>query len=42
MKEFNDLYQHYKDIFDLELMMNRSGKTYAKLHQEAIKSEEWF
>ena len=41
-KEFDKLYQDYKDIFDLELLMNRSGKTYAKLQQEAIKNEEWF
>jgi len=42
LKEFDKLYQDYKDIFDLELLMNRSGKTYAKLQQEAIKNEEWF
>lgn len=42
MREFNKVYQEYKDIFDLELLMYRSGKTYAKIQQDAIKSEEWF
>ena len=42
MYKFNRLYQNYKDIFDTELMLMHTGKTYAKLKQETEKQEEWF
>lgn len=39
---FNKLYQHYKDNFDLELMLEKTATTYEKLRKKARKSEEWF
>ena len=41
MREYNNLYQNYQDIFDTELYLKRSGKTYAQLKQEAMDQEEW-
>lgn len=41
MREYNKLYQNYKDIFDTELYLNHNGKTYAQLEQEAMEQEEW-
>ena len=41
MREYNKLYQHYKDIFDLELYLKRSNKTYAKFDEELLEQEEW-
>jgi hypothetical protein len=42
IREFNHVYNLYKDNFDLELMLTLSGKTYKTLKQEAQKSQEWF
>lgn len=39
---FNKLYDHYKNIFDFELMLNKAGTTYKEAHRQAQKSEEWF
>lgn len=39
---FLKLYNHYKEDFDLELMLNKSRTTYAKLRKKVQKSEEWF
>lgn len=39
---FNRLYQHYKDNWDMEMMMTASRMTYAAVHQKAQDDEEWF
>lgn len=42
LKLFNKLYQCYKDDFDHEMYMQKTGYTYAGLEAKAQKSEEWF
>ena len=39
---FNELYQHYKDDFDMEMRMKKANVTYAEAHARAQKAEEWF
>ena len=38
---FNKLYDHYKNNFDYELMLTKSGTTYSQAYNQAQKSEEW-
>lgn len=40
-RQFANLYQAYKDTFDLELLLKLSRKTYADLKRKAEESEEW-
>lgn len=42
LRTFNKLYQHYKNDFDKELMLNKSRTTYQKYEEEQIENEEWF
>jgi len=37
-----NLYQAYKDQFDLELVLRLSKKTFAQAEKEQMRSEEWF
>lgn len=39
---FNKLYQHYKDNWDLEMLMTVSRKTYKDVREKQQQSEEWF
>jgi hypothetical protein len=40
---FLKLYKHYKDMFDAELVLQRSGTTYAEAEAKAYKAEtSWF
>lgn len=39
---FNKFYQHYKDNWDLEMLMTVSRKTYKDVHEKQQQSEEWF
>lgn len=41
LRQFNNFYQHYKDNFDLELLLKASNTTYAKLRAKQLESEEW-
>lgn len=41
LREFNHLYQIYKDDFDLELMLTVTKTTYAKAKKKAQQSDEW-
>lgn len=41
LRQFLNYYQHYKDNFDLELMLKASNTTYAKLRAQQLESEEW-
>lgn len=38
---FNKLYQHYKDNWDLEMLLFKSGKTYKNIKEEQNKDEYW-
>ena len=40
--QFRALYREYQDDFDTELIMRRSGTTYAKLREKAQQDEEWW
>ena len=40
--QFRNLYQNYKDTFDLELYLLLSRTTYADLKKKQEQSEEWF
>jgi len=42
MRQFRNLYQEYKDTFDLELLLTTTHTTYAALKQKADEAEEWF
>lgn len=42
LRRFRDLYQAYKDTFDIETQLRTSGSTYAKLEAKAESDEEWF
>ena len=39
---FNKLYQHYKDNWDLEMLMTASRMTYKDAHEKQQQNEEWF
>lgn len=39
---FERLYQHYKDMFDLEMQMTAARLTYKTLWIRSQKDEEWF
>jgi len=39
---FNKLYGHYKDNFDLEMMLKNSNMTYAEAYKKTQEAEEWF
>lgn len=40
---FLKLYKHYKDTFDIELALTKSGTTYAEAERKAYKQEtSWF
>ncbi len=41
MYEFNMLYKHYKNTFDMEMRMYLSNTTYADLKKKQQKSAEW-
>lgn len=42
IREFNREYQYYKDMFDYELLLKLTRKTYAQAKREARQAEEWF
>lgn len=41
LTEFNRLYKHYKDNWDLEMRLTRNNVTYAEAYAKAMKDEEW-
>lgn len=41
LRKFNQLYGHYKNNFDMQMMMTRAGVTYSKLAEKEIENEEW-
>lgn len=41
-KLFNKLYQHYKDVFDLEMRLKARDMTYRELYARTQQEEEWF
>ena len=38
---FNKLYQHYKDDWDLEMLMFKSNKTYKGIKEKQNEDEYW-
>ena len=38
---FNKLYQHYKDDFDLEMLLFKSNNTYKSLKEKQKEDEYW-
>lgn len=42
LRQFQKMYKHYKNTFDLELYLTLNRKTYARLEAEQQQSEEWF
>ena len=42
IREFNHIYNLYKQNFDLELMLKLNRMTYAKYKEELQKEQEWF
>jgi hypothetical protein len=41
MRKFMKLYSHYKNRFDLELMLRAKGVPYAKYEEMLMQEEEW-
>jgi hypothetical protein len=41
-RQFFDLYQAYKDQFDLELCLRLNWKTFQQAEADQLRSEEWF
>ena len=41
-RQFRNLYQEYKDTFDLELYLTATRTTYAALKKKSEEAEEWF
>lgn len=39
---FNKLYEHYKNNFDYEMLLAKSGTTYKEAWNTSQKEEEWF
>lgn len=42
LRMFGRLYQHYKDDFDLEMMLWKGHQTYADAYKKSQQDEEWF
>ena len=38
---FNKLYQHYKDDWDLEMLLFKSNRTYKEIKENQNKNEYW-
>jgi len=41
IRKFMKLYDHYKNNFDLEMVLQAKGVTYAGLAERQIQDEEW-
>lgn len=42
IRQFRNLYQEYKNTFDLELLLTASRTTYEALKRKADKDDDWF
>ena len=42
IRQFNHDYQHYKNDFDLEMLLTATHTTYEKAKIKAMQAEEWF
>jgi len=42
MRQFIALYDEYKEMFDLELILALSRTTYKELKKKQERSQEWF
>lgn len=39
---FNKLYDHYKQTFDFEMMLYKSGLTHTEAYNKSQESDKWF
>jgi hypothetical protein len=39
---FNKLYKHYKDMWDMEMLLTQTKTTHEQAYNKAQKDEEWF
>ena len=39
---FNKLYKHYKDMWDMEMLLAQTKMTHEQAYNKAQKDEEWF
>ncbi len=42
IKKFNNLFSHYKNMFDLEMQLKAANMTYRKYYSKIQKQDEWF
>lgn len=42
MTLFNRYYDSYKQLFDFEMLCQKTGTTYKKAYEKAHESEKWF
>lgn len=42
MTTFNKLYMHYKNAFDIEMMLRSTNTTYERLNKENMENDKWF
>lgn len=42
VKKFNNLFSHYKNMFDLEMQLKAANMTYRKYYSKIQKQDEWF
>lgn len=42
LRLFNKLHQQYKNLFDLEMHLYKSGTSYAQLKAKAQQNQFWF
>jgi hypothetical protein len=42
IREFLNLYQAYKDQFDVELCLTLNRKTFRQVEAESLRQQEWF
>lgn len=39
---FNKLYDHYKNNFDFEMMLFKTGTTHREAYKKSQESDKWF
>lgn len=39
---FNKLYDHYKNTFDFEMMLYKTGTTHKQAYEKSQESDKWF
>lgn len=39
---FNKYYDQYRDLFDLEMYLDKTNTTYMKFNEKASETDKWF